>query len=148
MAATAKIESMADLPKAVSWFMTMVQRGLEGGPVVAILDREKRSLEQNSKLWPMLSDVSRQVDWYGEKLSTDDWKQVFSAAWKKQKAVPGIDGGFVVCGVSTSKINKKDFSELIEIIYAFGADHGVRWSEPSLKSFEQYRQQDHAGAKQ
>lgn len=148
MAAEIEIKTIADLPRAVSWFVAMVTKGLEGGAVLAILDRDKRSLEQNSKLWPMLSDVSKQVDWYGENLSTDDWKQVFSAAWKKQKAVPGIDGGFVVCGVSTSKINKKDFSELIEIIYAFGADHGVRWSEPSLKSFEQYQQQDHAGAKQ
>lgn len=146
MAAESKISNLSDLPRAVSWFVAMVQKGLDGGPVVAILDRETRSLEQNSKLWPMLADVSKQVNWYGEKLTTDDWKQVFSAAWKQQKAVPGIDGGFVVCGVSTSKINKKDFSELIEIIYAFGAEHEVKWSEPSLQTFNQYREHDGVAA--
>lgn len=28
---------------------------------------------------------------------------------------------------------------LIEVIYAFGADHDVRWSDPALKVFEEYR---------
>lgn len=89
-----------------------------------------RSLEQNAKLWPMLQDVSRQVEWYGQHLTDEEWKDVFSAALKKQKVVPGIDGGFVVCGRRTSTMSKADFSELVELIYAFGAQQGVKWSEP------------------
>jgi len=88
-----------------------------------------RTLEQNAKLWPMLQDVSSQVDWYGNKLTDEEWKDVFSASLKKQKAVPGIDGGFVVCGQRTSKMGKKEFADLIEVIYAFGAERGVKWSE-------------------
>lgn len=140
MAGTIRVESESQISGAVSWVVRCLQAGLSGGAVVLSADREARSLDQNAKLWALLADVSAQVDWYGEKLTTDDWKQVFSASWKKQKAVPGIDGGFVVCGVSTSKLNKKDFSELIEIIYAFGAEHGVQWSEPSLQTFSQYRE--------
>jgi len=90
-----------------------------------------RSLDQNAKLWPMLQDISRQVDWYGQKLTKDEWKDVFSAALKKQKAVPGIDGGFVVCGQRTSTMTKSDFSDLIEVIYAFGADKRVAWTDPA-----------------
>lgn len=96
---------------------------------VCTISEDKRTLMQNAKLWPMLYDVSSQVDWYGEKLTAEEWKDVFTAALKKQKVVPGIDGGFVVCGQSTSKMGKKEFADLIEIIYAFGSDKGVKWSE-------------------
>lgn len=96
---------------------------------VCVISEAKRTLDQNSKLWPMLYDVSNQIDWYGNKLTAEEWKDVFTAALKKQKVVPGIDGGFVVCGQSTSQMGKKEFAELIEIIYAFGSEKGVKWSE-------------------
>ena len=88
-----------------------------------------RSLEQNSKLWALLHDLSVQVNWHGNKLTEENWKDILSAALKQQKVVPGIDGNFVVLGQRTSKMNKKDFSELLELIYAFGAQQGVTWSE-------------------
>ena len=90
-----------------------------------------RTLEQNSKMWPMLGDVARQVDWYGQKLTSKEWKDVFSAVLKKQKVVPGIEGGFVVLGTRTSKMPKSEMSELIELMYAFGAERGVQWSDPA-----------------
>ncbi len=78
----------------------------------------------------MLHDVAQQADWYVNRLSEDEWKDVFSAALKKQRVVPGLDGGFVVCGQRTSKMGKREFADLIELIYAFGAERGVAWSEP------------------
>jgi hypothetical protein len=98
---------------------------------ILTLSEPTRTLDQNAKLWPMLADVSRQVNWYGQKLTADEWKDVFSASLKGQKAVPGIDGGFVICGHRTSTMGKKLFSDLVELIYAFGAQHGVRWSAPA-----------------
>jgi hypothetical protein len=96
---------------------------------VCTIQDATRTLDQNSKLWPMLGDISKQVDWYGTKLTSEEWKDVFSASLKKQKVVPGLDGGFVVCGQSTSKMGKKEFSDLIELMHAFGAEHQVKWSE-------------------
>ena len=84
-----------------------------------------RTLEQNALLWPLLEKVSDGVDWYGQKLTKEEWKDVLTASLKKQKAVPGIDGGFVVCGQSTSKMGKREFSDLIELIHAFAASKGV-----------------------
>ena len=84
-----------------------------------------RTLNQNALLWPLLEKVSIGVDWYGQKLTPGEWKDVFSASLKRQKAVPGLDGGFVVCGQSTSKMGKREFSDLIEVIYAFAASKGV-----------------------
>ena len=88
-----------------------------------------RSLEQNAKMWACLTDISKQVNWYGQKLSPDDWKHVLSATLRKQKAVPGIDGGFVVVGLSTSQMTIAEMSEMIELAHAFGADQGVTFHD-------------------
>ena len=89
---------------------------------------ETRSLQQNARLWAMLTDISQQVDWYGRKLSPENWKHVFSAALKKQDVVPGLDGGFVVLGLSTSKMTVGEMADLQELMEAFGAENGVRFS--------------------
>lgn len=103
---------------AKNWLMAGHRLTLEIRP-------EKRSDAQNRRLWSMLTDVSQQVDWHGHRLTPDEWKDVFTAALKKQKAVPGIDGGFVVCGQRTSKMTKAEMSELQTLMEAFGAQHGV-----------------------
>lgn len=91
---------------------------------------EKRSDAQNRRLWAMLADISAQVDWYGQKLTSEEWKDVFSASLKRTKVVPGLDGGFVVCGQSTSKMTKAEMCELQELMEAFGAERGVKFRAP------------------
>ena len=91
---------------------------------------ETRSNEQNRRLWAMLTDISQQVDWYGQKLTPEEWKHVFSAALAKQKVVPGLDGGFVVLGQSTSKMTKAEMSDMQTLMEAFGAEREVVWGEP------------------
>ena len=101
---------------------------MAGQRMVLEVKPSTRSLEQNARLWAMLTDISRQVDWYGRKLTPDEWKHVFSAALKKQDVVPGIDGGFVVLGLSTSKMTKAEMCDLQTLMEAFGAEKGVRFS--------------------
>lgn len=125
-----EVADESQLERALSWAGEMVKRGLPAGPVCLHITRPKRTLDQNAKLWPMLGDVSRQVEWYGQKLRPEEWKDVFTAGLKKQRAVPGIDGGFVILGAHTSTMTVRELSELVEIIYAFGAEHDVKWSEP------------------
>lgn len=103
---------------AKAWIMSGHRLVLEVRP-------EKRSDAQNRRLWAMLADISAQVDWYGQKLTSEEWKDVFSASLKRTKVVPGLDGGFVVCGQSTSKMTKAEMCELQELITAFGAERGV-----------------------
>ena len=91
---------------------------------------ETRSLAQNARMWAMLTDVAKQVDWYGRKLTAEEWKHVFSASLSKQDVVPGLDGGFVVLGKSTSKMTKPDMAKLQDLIEAFGAQQGVRFTAP------------------
>lgn len=91
---------------------------------------ETRSLQQNARLWAMLTDISQQVDWYGRKLTPENWKHIFSAALKKQDVVPGLDGGFVVLGLSTSKMTVGEMADLQTLMEAFGAERGVRFTAP------------------
>ncbi len=103
---------------------------MAGQRVVVEIKPETRTLAQNARLWAMLTDVSKQVNWYGRKLSEEEWKHVFTASLAKQDVVPGIDGGFVVLGKSTSKMTKPEMSELQQLIEAFGAQQGVRFTAP------------------
>jgi hypothetical protein len=98
---------------------------LNGKRMVIKCEPETRSLLQNRRLWAMLTDISNQVDWYGNKLTPDEWKMVFSAALKNQKVVPGIESGFVVLSQSTSKMTISEMSDLMELMSAFGANHEV-----------------------
>ena len=100
---------------------------MAGRRMVLELRPETRSLAQNARLWAMLTEISQQVNWHGRKLSPEDWKNVFSASLKKQDAVPGIDGGFVVLGQSTSKMTRAEMSEMQELMEAFGAQQGVKF---------------------
>lgn len=114
------------LLEAWNWVKPMV---IAGHRLNVVIKPETRSTEQNSKMWAMLSEISAQVDWYGQKLSAEDWKHVLSASLKKQRAVQGLDGGFVVLGLSTSKMTKGEMADLITLMEAFGAEKGVKFSD-------------------
>lgn len=90
----------------------------------------KRSLDQNAKMWCLLTEVSGQVVWYGQKLSADDWKDVFTASLRRARVVPGLDPGtYVPLGMRTSDMSKDEMSALIELITAFGAERGVVFND-------------------
>ena len=95
----------------------------------------KRSTDQNSKLWAMLTDIASQLSWHGQKLTPDDWKLVFLDALKQEmRIVPNINGnGFVNLGRSSSNLTKQEFSDLLEIIHAFAAQHGVKFRDEALE---------------
>jgi hypothetical protein len=91
---------------------------------------ETRSTEQNARMWAMLTDISQQVEWYGKKLTPEDWKHVFTASLRKLEVVPNIEGtGFVALGLSTSRMTKGEMSELMELMSAFGAEREVNFKE-------------------
>jgi len=88
----------------------------------------RRNGAQNDRLNAMCGDVAKQVVWHGQRLSRDDWRHMFVASFRKgQKVVPGIDGGFVVLGASSRQLTEAECSEVIELLFAFGAEHNVQW---------------------
>jgi hypothetical protein len=96
----------------------------------------KRTLPQNDRMWAMLTDLSLQLAWHGQRLAPDDWKLVMLDALRREtreqlRIVPNTDGtGFVNLSTSSSDLSKDEMTILIEIIFSFGAQHGVEWSEP------------------
>jgi hypothetical protein len=90
----------------------------------------RRSIDQNALMWQRLGEVAHQVEWYGQKLSAEDWKDVFSASLRRARVVPGIDAGsFVPLGMRTSDMTKQEMTDLLELIGAFGAERGVRFRD-------------------
>jgi hypothetical protein len=95
------------------------------------LAKETRRDVQNRKLWPMLADLQRQVPALAP-YSADDIKLRFlNALGTEMRFLPALEGeGMFPLGLSSSALTVAQFSGLIELIYAYGAKHGVRWSEP------------------
>jgi hypothetical protein len=124
--------SKALLVLANDSFRAKAKRWIDGVPVNTRItfQEPKRSLEQNAKLWAMLTEVSGHVVWYGQKLSADDWKDVFTASLRKARVVPGLDAGtYVPLGMRTSDMSKQELGELLELVAAFGAQQGVEFSQ-------------------
>ena len=94
-----------------------------------------RTLDQNAALHAAISDIAKQVTWHGEKMDTESWKRLLTAAWARAvhepaKLVPALDGnGFDVLYRRTSQMTKAELSSLIDYLHAWGTDQGVRWSD-------------------
>lgn len=90
----------------------------------------KRSLDQNSRMWAMLTEVAQQVPWHGVTLRPDDYKIIFLDALKRElRMVPNIDNtGFVNLGRSSSDLTKSEMGDLMTLIEKFGAEHGVKFA--------------------
>lgn len=112
--------STADRERAANWaikapFGTRIE-----------FKQTKRSIPQNDRMWAMLTDVAREVEWHGMKLSPDDWKLIFLDALSREvRAVPNIDGTGFVNLRRSSDLSKGEMSDLMELIAEFGARHGV-----------------------
>ena len=106
-------------------------------PLRVVVGEPTRTILQNDCMWGVLTDIANQVEWPvdGVKrlIDPDDWKNILSAGLKKESRVAaGVGGGFVMLGARTSKMTIRQMSDLIEFAYAFGAEHGVRWTEKPM----------------
>lgn len=93
-----------------------------------------RSLDQNSKMWAMLSDVSRAKP-EGRTLTPKVWKQLFMHSLDHEvRFEMALDGkGMVPIDYSTSRLTKEQMADLITMIEKYGAEHGVVWSDPETR---------------
>lgn len=96
----------------------------------------KRSVPQNDRFWASLTDIARQVDWHGLRLSADDWKLIFMDAMNQEmRLVPNLNGtGFINLGRSSSDLSKQEMSDLLELMYEFGARYGVEFNDKPLRA--------------
>lgn len=109
----------------------LAKRLIDQAPQDAIVkvSAAKRSDDQNAKMWAMLSDISRAKP-EGRSHIPEVWKCIFMAALGHETIFEtGLDNRPFPVGFRTSKLTKAQMSDLIEFIYAYGAQHNVKWSE-------------------
>lgn len=101
----------------------------------------KRTLEQNARMWAMLTDVAAQKQHCGRRYPADDWKIIFlHALGRETRFVPALDGqGFIPIGQSSSDLSKAEMSDMIELLLSWGAENGVVWSDPTQGAPEAMR---------
>jgi hypothetical protein len=106
---------------------------IDGAPdgYVMKLGAETRRDAQNRKLWPMLDDLRKQVPKFAP-YNRDDLKLRFlNALGVEMRFLPTLEEeGLFPVGLRSSTLTVQQFSGLIELLYAEGAKHGVKWSEP------------------
>ncbi len=120
-----------------------VQRWASGVPLGTRVEFKevKRSLPQNDRMWAMLTDVSQQAALGGKKFTPDQWKVIFLHALGQEiTLLPSLDGhGFVPWGQSSSDLSKDEMTGLIDLIFKFGAEHGVQFQEDPAPSLPEQR---------
>lgn len=96
----------------------------------------KRSNEQSAKMWAMLTEIARQKEHGGKKRSADTWKLVFMHALGHEvEFIPSLDGdSFIPCNGRSSDLSKREMSDLIELITAWGVQNGVIFNDPQEKA--------------
>jgi hypothetical protein len=95
---------------------------------------EKRSLPQNDRMWAMLTDIAQQKEHCGRKYTPDQWKVLMMhACGREVQFIPALDGSaFIPWGQSSSDLSKAEMTDLIEFMFAWGAEHGVQFTDPSV----------------
>lgn len=122
---TLKLSSSRVRALARAW----IDRAPEGS-LLRLITEPTRTTEQNAKLWPMLTDLSKQCQICGQSKPPETWKFVMMRALKHEvRYETDLNGEPFPIGFSTSNLSKSQFSELIEFMYAYGAENGVKWSE-------------------
>ena len=93
----------------------------------------------------MVRDISRQVKWAGETLDEEDWKRLILAGAYGQRVVPNpIGEGFIVMNKRRSSgLPITDTSDLIEQLFAFGAEHKVVWTDPQYAAMSEDARRNH-----
>lgn len=107
------------------------------GSVISI-GPEKRSLNQNARLWAMLSDIARAKP-EGRQWAPETWKAAFMHFLGHQVMFcEGLDGtGPFPIGFRSSKLSVRQMSDLIECIFEYGARHGVEWTDTRRGGFSE-----------
>ena len=111
--------------------LALVQSAPEG--YVCKIAEPTRSDSQNRRLWPMIADIQRQVPEMATFGAEDIKFRFLDALGCEMRFLPKLEGaGMFPVGMKSSTLTVSQFSGLIELLFAFGAKHGVRWTDPTI----------------
>ena len=102
---------------------------------VCVVRPPNRSKDQNALLHDALTDISKQVEWKGQRFNVVTWKRLCTASWLREMGespdlIPALDGnGFDLIYEHTSDLSVGQMSALLEWVLAFGAQNGVTFGK-------------------
>ena len=112
----------------------LAKRLIDLAPADAVVrvSEATRNLDQNARLWAMLSDVARAKP-EGRHWTPEVWKSAFMHALGHQVMFcEGLDGsGPFPVGFRSSRLTVRQMADLITCVAEYGDRHGVQWSEPN-----------------
>ncbi|NOD65777.1 recombination protein NinB [Ruegeria sp. HKCCD6109] len=124
MAATVRLINPETRARAKHWI------GVAEDGVSVIFTKPTRTNQQNSKLWAMLNDVSKQKELGGQKRDREYWKAVFMKACEHEVTFAiGLDGDPFPMGFRSSRLSVSQMADLITFIIQWGDEQGVVWSD-------------------
>jgi len=95
------------------------------------LRKPKRSLEQNRYYWAILTDISEQVV-PGKAYEPSVWHEYLRALFLPERMVELPDGSVKMVEASTSELRVNDFTEYLEKVIKWSAEHEVKLSEEAV----------------
>ena len=107
------------------------KRLIDAAPVDAVMTIKEgtRTLDQNAKMWAMLSDISAAKP-EGRMHTPEVWKCLFmSACGHAVQFEIGLDDKPFPVGFRTSRLSKHQMADLITFVAEYGDRHGVKWSD-------------------
>ena len=122
------ISGKADRERAIRWS----QQAPAGTRIE--FKAARRTLPQNDRMWAMLTDVAAQKLHAGRRYTPDQWKVLFMhACGREVQFIPSLDNStFIPWGQSSSDLSKQEMTDLIDFIFAWGAENGVVFHDPAL----------------
>jgi hypothetical protein len=93
---------------------------------------EKHTSAQRIRFHAMVGDLAKQATHNGRKYDPVQWKAIILQALGQEiEFLPTLDGkSFFPIGFHTSEFSKEQMSDAIELVFAWGTEHGVKFKDP------------------
>lgn len=94
---------------------------------------QKHTSAQRIRFHAMINELAKQAVHNGRKYNAVQWKAILLQALGQEiEFLPTLDGkSFFPTGFHTSDFSKEQMSDAIEMVFSWGAEHGVKFKEPS-----------------
>lgn len=164
------IQTPSHIDLAMKWFDGQATKLLNGGHIPFLIlgygdyeaanEQADRNSQQNAKFHAMIGDIAKQSVFKTPVLTVTmadydvDAVKALLVRWFEQECaqlgeplrhgsrvvIDPFTGEQITIRPSTTKFLKAESNNFIEWLYATGAAGGVKWSEPALQEYENYRE--------
>ena len=100
------------------------------------IKQANKSREQEEKYHAMIGEIAKQAQHLGAKWDAESWKRLLVDQFCRESdiktgvVIPNLSGdGIVQLGFQTRKFTKEQASEFVEWLNAWGAEHGITYSQ-------------------